>query len=255
MKQKVLLLMVLALGICSVNVSAQTKEYKVEDDGFEWYKILKKDGYKTFGGAQDKSGKTIVPAKYRDDIDYDNGIIRVSEGDKEGAYDTRGNLIVPLEYWSVSVERVEELEKENTLIRVQTDYHGYYGYYNLYGKCVIPVSRKYKYVFARKDRFYCEYSDLSDRESLSKRVICDASGKVIFATRNECKSVDLINDTNMGKYAIIKDNKYFVDKDDNLLLDPQCYHIGYKKEDNVNSIIIYKTKGGDCKKINSSRNE
>ncbi len=39
--KQTLLLMVLALGMCSDMGFAQKKEYHVEDDGFEWYKLRK----------------------------------------------------------------------------------------------------------------------------------------------------------------------------------------------------------------------
>jgi len=60
MKQK-LLLIVLALGMCSISGNAQNRELKVESDGFEWYRITR-DGKE---GAEDKNGRTLIPAKYR----------------------------------------------------------------------------------------------------------------------------------------------------------------------------------------------
>ena len=60
MKQT-LLLMVLTLVMCSINVSAQTKKYKVEDDGFEWYQITENE----MEGAIDKYGNLIIPPVYK----------------------------------------------------------------------------------------------------------------------------------------------------------------------------------------------
>ena len=59
MKQT-LILIVLALGMCNINVSAQTKKYKVENDGFEWYQISENGKY----GVLDKYGNLIVPPVY-----------------------------------------------------------------------------------------------------------------------------------------------------------------------------------------------
>lgn len=216
MNQKIILIM-LALGMFSTSGYAQNREYKVENDGFEWYKISTKESGITLYGALDKQGNSIVPAKYKY-IDYDNGIFRVeidsnSDQKRNGALDIKGNLIIPLEYWFATVRPVEGLSKENSLIWVSTGHHGYDGYYNMFGKCIVPVSRKYRYVYPQKDRFYCYYTE--DIYTIGKRSICDASGKVVFETRNDCRDIFLINDTSKGKYVIIKDNRYFVDINDN----------------------------------------
>ena len=70
-----ILLMVLALGMCSITVSAQTKkpvrkamvsvpkdsrEYQVGDDGFEWYKVCKNGKF----GVEDRQRRVIIPTEY-----------------------------------------------------------------------------------------------------------------------------------------------------------------------------------------------
>lgn len=59
------LLMVLALGMCCINVSAQVngEQYRVEEDGFEWYYVYSDKGYV---GAKDKYGNTLIPTTYGD---------------------------------------------------------------------------------------------------------------------------------------------------------------------------------------------
>ena len=242
--------MMLAFGMYGDSGYAQNREYKVENDGFEWYKISTRERGTTLYGALDKQGNSIVPAKYKY-IDCSGEIFRVTKNydgyNKNGALDRKGNLLVPLEYFVAELRRVDGLSRENSLIWVETkNLEEYYqGYYNMYGKCIIPVSRKYRRVFPRKDRFYCSNVEFDD---VGKQVICDASGKIVFETQNDCKSIWLINDASKGKYAIIKDNKYFVDINDNIILDPYCYSIGWE-DDNISSIKIYKTKGGQGRKL------
>lgn len=239
-----LLIMVLALGMCSINVCAQEKEYKVEDDGFEWYRVSKKESGKISYGAQDKSGNTIVPTKYDSSIGYDNGILRVFDDEmKVGAFDTKGNLIIPVEYYCVTAYPVNGLSKENSLIWVATNNFEYSGYYNMFGKCIIPTSRNYKDVTPLDDRFYCY---LSKYGTFGQIIICDASGKVVYKSKKDCTHISLINDVVRGKYTIIKDYKYFVDSNDDILWNPQCDTILFNKND-VSSIKI--KKGGVTRKL------
>ena len=105
MKQT-LLLMVLALGMCSINVSAQTKKQiptrsvnsettktrQVGSDGYIWY-LLKKGG---LYGVQDIEGNDIIPIFY-DRIEYEAGRTRyfkVFSGDFVGVYTRKGKLVV-----------------------------------------------------------------------------------------------------------------------------------------------------------------
>lgn len=59
MKQKVILMATMLMCVFALN--AQTKrEYKTENDGFEWY-FIEKDGKE---GAEDKYGRIIIPCEY-----------------------------------------------------------------------------------------------------------------------------------------------------------------------------------------------
>lgn len=112
MKQRFLLL-VLALGMFSTNVNAQTKKHTftkkttthatsaitkercVGVDGFIWYKIKKGDLY----GVQDIEGNVIIPIKYTQ-IKYYSDQFRYFEvnlGDFYGIYSRKGTLIIPIE--------------------------------------------------------------------------------------------------------------------------------------------------------------
>ena len=161
MKQTLLLLL-LALGMLSINVSAQVKkpvrktttkvkpqkktapkklrEYQIGEDGFEWYKIYKNSKY----GAEDRNGNTIVPAEY-DDVEYNCF-----------CYDCVG-------YSPVSAGFVARKGE-------------YKGWYNKSGRCVIPYSRGYTYIRKHDDE------DFGTHYSFIKKGgggICDKNGKII----------------------------------------------------------------------------
>ena len=101
MKQK-LLLMVLALGMCSISVAQMTKEFQVGDDGFKWYKTST-DGKV---GAEDIYGNTIVPCEYQiinykgNQYDFDPKWFKVSYRDNSdwtyGAYTANGRYVIPI---------------------------------------------------------------------------------------------------------------------------------------------------------------
>lgn len=236
MKQK-LLLMVLVLGLFCINVSAQTKEYKVADDGFEWYLVESRDKatYMDYYGAQDKYGNTIISTIYNQ-LFYFNGFFNVRKGngsnnEKWGIMDIQGNLIVPIEY---GANELLTLGK-GQFRYIQAIKGNHMGIYNMYGKCIIPFSRGYNNIFQRQedceDNLYyeCFHGDTKyDYKSNAKRKysICDASGKVVFTTKKECESVFVINDVQRKKYTIVRDGIYFVDKDDNILLEPRGFTIG-----------------------------
>lgn len=221
MKQKVLFLMVMALVLCAIGASAQSKEYKVEDDGFEWYKIHKDGKY----GAEDKYGNVIVPMSY-DFVMYFNGFFRVvkssKEGLKEGLIDLRGKLIVPIEYTYILTYTTAK--ESIPYISVHTKGYLESGIYNIYGRCLIPVSRGYKDIFQRDGNRGedCVYYECYHKDG--QKSICDASGKVVF-TNTRGTNIDFHRDKKTGKYAIAiyeDGNWVFVDKNENVLWNTKC---------------------------------
>ena len=128
MKQK-LLLMVLTLGMISINVSAQTKklgsktttqtnvkqknasnvskELKVEECGFEWYKVGKNGKW----GAEDKNGKVLIPIEYgRIEYQCTSGTgfgFRVSNNGYNGYYSPKGECVIPCSrhYYIINADR------------------------------------------------------------------------------------------------------------------------------------------------------
>ena len=127
MKQT-LLIMVLALGMCSINMSAQTKKQsttkrtttsrstnsqqggqimkfrQVGEDGYIWYKIKRGNLF----GARDAEGNNIIPIKYTDvsyhcDDRFGVHCFYVKNGDFQGAYTRQGTLVIPPERHYVKV--------------------------------------------------------------------------------------------------------------------------------------------------------
>ena len=233
MKQK-LLLMVLAFGMFNINVNAQAKKYNVEDDGFEWYEV----GEYPNKGVLDKFGNTLIPKSF-EYISYDKGIFKVNKENKYGAFDTRGNMIIPTEY-----DRILNMRDG---ISVEKDESR--GIYNKYGRCLIPVSRGYKEIFPFGSYWECFHTKYGVK---GKRSICDASGKVVFISKTECNGVYLQYDSLKQKYALIRDSKYFIDKDDNVVYDPQCYSIVHPDglaTGDIDNIAIKKFENGRSRRL------
>lgn len=119
MKQKILLLMVLTLGMCSINVSAQVKKQstakrtttarstntqqggqvmkfrQVGEDGYIWYKLKRGNLY----GVRDADGNNIIPIKYNEvsylcSETFGTHYFIVKSGDFCGGYTRQGTLVV-----------------------------------------------------------------------------------------------------------------------------------------------------------------
>ncbi len=245
MKQT-LLLMVLALGMCSTIGFAQEKKYHVEDDGFEWY-LISQDGTE---GAQDKYGRTILPVEYKS-IFYSNGFFEVrsrnSYIESTSLLDQQGHLIVPEGYYPIHV-----LGEDNTRWIKVWDKDNHEGAYNIYGKCIIPISRKYVGVTRLGDKhgeknvyYQCRHN--GEYYKYGKFSICDASGKVVFTTSKEYRSIGLVRDKASGKYALVvlTDHWFFINMDERILWDPQCYT--YSVEGSV--FKIQKSKEGPWRNL------
>lgn len=97
--------LLLTATIC-VSTVAQTKELRIERDGFEWYSVSKNGKY----GALNFKGEILIPIEY-DTITY-KPFERYVESSNSGGF---------------------KVKKGNAL-----------GGYNIDGKCVIPISRNYR---------------------------------------------------------------------------------------------------------------
>lgn len=161
MKQKVILLIVLAFGICCINVCAQTKKpvrrtttqtkrtttrstqqggqlmkfKQVAEDGYVWYKLKRGNLY----GVRDSEGNDIIPIKYSfvDYIvsEYDGThFFYVANGDYKGAYTREGTCVIPtnLHYTGIG------LQGTSNWICWNVDKNGSQGILDARGKEVIP---------------------------------------------------------------------------------------------------------------------
>lgn len=79
-----------------IGIHAQTKEFRIEKDGFEWYLVSLDGKY----GVSDYNGNTLLPTKY-DAINYYEGSKTsgycVELGDNQGFYNIDGKQIIPTE--------------------------------------------------------------------------------------------------------------------------------------------------------------
>lgn len=135
MKQRELL-MVLALGICSIQVNAQSRKLKTERNGYQWYSIKSKEGKE---GAEGKDGSILIPLnRGYDFICYicrkNVGWFSVSRNGKEGACDITGKeIIVPEKY-----DFVYFLDKEGYVGYYSVEMNGKEGVCDITGKEIIP---------------------------------------------------------------------------------------------------------------------
>ncbi len=221
MKQK-LLLMVLALGMCSAIGFAQEKEYHVEDDGFEWYKVSKYENGERYYGAQDKFGNTLIPTHYCY-LHYTNGFFNITPErgtSLSGLADKNGNLIIPTEYTlSVPMVGSQFPVPHISVIKVLADNRKIEGIYDTYGRCIIPISRGYYRItmYGSKNGknnilYLCQHT-----KGGSKYSFCDATGKCVFTTSRTYEDCCLIKHPTSKKYALIAKTAgrwSFIDKDE-----------------------------------------
>jgi len=233
MKKKVLLMIVLALGLCGNKSLAQEevkKEYYVEDDGFEWYSLYLYEDGKSKVGAEDRYGNTIVPLMF-DGCHYFGGFFGVSikknGEERSGVIDPQGYLIVPVEY-SSCIPHTGESYRVAPYILVKKD--GYEGVYDTYGRCLIPVNRHYKRIIQRsvdvdktdkKSVYYeCKHGKWDE---VAKFSICDASGKCVFTTKNMYKDIWVSRNKVTWKYYVWVEEEsghnYYIDRNENVVLD------------------------------------
>lgn len=113
MKQKVFLLMLLVLGMCSISANAQKKRLRTAKNGYQWYKISK-DGKQ---GAEDMNGNTLIPLSRGYDFivfhPEENvlGYFGVKRNGKEGACDITGKEIIPCRYDDVIYSNYSDVFK------------------------------------------------------------------------------------------------------------------------------------------------
>lgn len=138
--KKTLLLLALAFGICSINLNAQTKTRRVENNGYVWYSLHKGNLW----GAQDIEGNTIVPVQYSDaeeDWGYKNvHYFRVKKGDFVGAYTPNGICVVSVEQHYTDIKLYYEFGKVYWVVKKNG---GATGVLDAKGQVVITPSELY----------------------------------------------------------------------------------------------------------------
>lgn len=156
MKQKVLLLMVLALGMCSINVSAQSRTLETEKNGYQWYRIISKDRKY---GAEGIDGSTLIPLSRGYDViifhpkETIEGYFTVTLNSKVGVFDIKGKEIIePYKY-----DFVIFLEEEGHVGYYSVESNGLDGVCDVTGKEIIPC--RYASIFYTSDGFACRESE------------------------------------------------------------------------------------------------
>lgn len=217
MKHK-LLLMVLALGMCSINMCAQTKkpatkattqkkvtkpilkssrEYKVEDDGFEWYIIFKNGKI----GAEDKDGKTLIPVEYNS-ISYQH----IPFDDNQPQYKGFGpGFIVKKDLYS--------------------------SFYLPNGKCIIPYTRNYLSILKTTEKNFGTYYTCYKENEID---LCDINGKVIKTY--SLKDVSIYPEYVDGKFYFElqkKDGYGIADGNGNVMIEPKNKYVSVYLKDNI----------------------
>ena len=140
-----------------IDESALTsRECKVENDGFEWYKITKKEKYSDKFGAEDRYGNVLLPTAFSS-IDYQ-----------------------PLEEYNWGTSGCGFMVDNGTIA-------GHKAYYLRNGKCIIPFTRKYTYISkSTQDEFGTYYVCTSWG---GEQTICDSKGKVIVSVKEGSPSI------------------------------------------------------------------
>ena len=195
-------IMALALGMCSINGSAQTnksvmkatasvpkdsREYQVGNDGFEWYKVCKNGKW----GAEDRNGNVLVPMEYNG-ISYDafnyNEILTTANGPGFKAYKD-----------------------------------AYISYYLKTGKCIIPYTRKYTSIL--KYYHHEQFGTIYICRKENGCAVCDISGREILSNSNYSEATPNID---FGKfyYTISKAGYYGIaDGNGNIIVSPQYRNV------------------------------
>lgn len=174
-------------------------------------------------GIFNSNGQIIVPFEF-DDIDsFKNGLAEIKKDHKKGIIDKDGKIIVPCEFDCITVNK--------SLIEVEkNDRHGLF---NHEGKNVLPCEYdsifgidKYKYPTVTKN---------------GKDGIIDSNGRIIVS----CE-YDQVKDSNGDISIVIKDKKYGIVKNDNLIIPNEYDSIVMSEEFNV----IALTKGENVTLLN-----
>lgn len=131
-----IIMMMLALIVCSFSVNAQRKELRTEKNGFKWYKSFEKFFY----SAESADGNTLIPIsrQYKSIIfipsNYNKGYFLVRKNNKEGVCDITGKeIIAPDKYSTVNFH-----EEKGHVGWYSVKNNGLMGACDITGKEIIP---------------------------------------------------------------------------------------------------------------------
>lgn len=214
MKQKTILI-VLALCMCTIgayNINAQTKksvkrattkvrkassstkpasknsrEYKVENDGFEWYLVCKNGKY----GAESRDGQTLVPTEYSQVFYFDGGI-NACMGKSMGYYNKDGKCIIPVSRnYSIILKEKRGFGVKHDILMVRkyiNNTENGEGICDMNGKEIIYLEGYcHLYPCTEKDgTFYFEFSNLDNPNTTG---IADGKGRIIVKPRKSVEGI------------------------------------------------------------------
>lgn len=214
MKQFIIIWL-LALGICSINVSAQTKkpvkrttstqkttakpaakkapqnsrEFMMGDDGFEWYKVCKNGKW----GVEDRKGELLVPYEFTDIVYIPFKMV--------------ANLVFGSGFM---------VKKDNDC-----------GYYSREGRCIIPFTRHYKFVYKFADTEKPEIGTSYTCTLEHGVAFCDADGKEVCRVEGDYYYISPVYEKGKFYYQIQKEkDKYgIIDGDGNLIVEPKYEYV------------------------------
>lgn len=215
--KRTILLMVLALGMCSINVSAQTKRptakrtttskatqqggqvmkfKQVAEDGYVWYKLKRGNLY----GARDAEGNNIIPIKYSF-IEYrvseysGTHFFYVAEGEYKGAYTREGTLVIPINRHYTGVG----LEGTSNWICWSVKKNGHCGILDARGKEVIPPiydSVLPQQIFSNGERsniwfFLAKKDNMYGVLDLDGNLVCPIQYEFIYSVKNNSGTFEM----------------------------------------------------------------
>lgn len=200
--KKNLFLLMLAMGLCSTSLFAQSSRLKTEKNGYQWYEISNDDYY----GVKDKSGKILIPLErgYSDVTFIPNQVITgyfsVEKDDKEGACDLTGKELISPDRGYEDVTYIAE-KALNGYFSVEKG--GHEGVCDKNGKELISPDRGYDSVtFLDEDGVIGYFLVEKDGHEGA----CDIHGKEIIAPTTFGVGYDEgfeIKKTKDGRYAAI----------------------------------------------------
>lgn len=179
--------------------TTDTKERKIENDGFEWYLISKNNRY----GAEGKNGKLIIPCQY-DRVGYHEGFLLygekkpsyfyVNKGNYVGIYGTDGTCEIPTSRCYIYVNKEKE---KNFGVYYECEKDNGFCLCDINGNEVCSISGKYESFLCNYEsgKFYFDVSKEVDGEELYG--IIDGNGQVII----DLKYDDLL-DLDNGKFYV-----------------------------------------------------